>query len=128
MKRAREYCKTRQYILCDDKLTLMMALIWPLYYFSPKKVEKTTTTTTKQWGVPFSKSCLIKVTVASTTENRNCLYPKSQLKNDFHKNICPEEGHFLKEGQNKIKRDKTTTTKKYKNNKMNKREDRKVQI
>ena len=97
---------------------------------SPKKVEKTTTTTTtkKQWGVPFSKSCLIKVTVASTTENRNCLYPKSQLKNDFHKNICPEEGHFLKEGQNKIKRDKTTTTKKYKNNKMNKREDRKVQI
>ena len=82
----------------------------------------------KQWGVPFSKSCLIKVTVASTTENRNCLYPKSQLKNDFHKNICPEEGHFLKEGQNKIKRDKTTTTKKYKNNKMNKREDRKVQI
>ena len=66
----------------------------------------------KQWGVPFSKSCLIKVTVASTTENRNCLYPKSQLKNDFHKNICPEEGHFLKEGQNKIKRDKTTTTKK----------------
>ena len=130
MKRAREYCKTRQYILCDDKLTLMMALIWPLNYLSPKKVEKTTTTTTKkkQWGVPFSKSCLIKVTVASTTENRNCLYPKSQLKNDFHKNICPEEGHFLKEGQNKIKRDKTTTTKKYKNNKMNKREDRKVQI
>lgn len=61
----------------------------------------------KQWGVPFSKSCLIKVTVASTTENPNCLYPKSQLKNDFHENICPREGHFLKEDQNKIKRDKT---------------------
>jgi len=61
----------------------------------------------KQWGVPFSKSCLIKVTVASTTENRYCLYLKSQLKNDFHENICPEEGHFLKEGQNKIKQNET---------------------
>ena len=66
------------------------------------------------------------MTVASTTENRNCLYPKSQLKNDFHENICPEEGHFLEEGQNKIKRDKTKNI--YKNNKMNKRKDRKVQI
>lgn len=103
-----------------------MALIWPLNYFSPKKVEKKNDNNKKQWGVPFSKSCLIKVTVASTTENRNCPYPKSQLKNDFHKNICPEEGHFLKEGQNKIKRDKTKKI--YKNNKMNKRKDRKVQI
>ena len=107
----------------DDGFDLTAKLLFA------EKSWKKTTTTTKQWGVPFSKSCLIKVTVASTTENRNCLYPKSQLKNDFHKNICPEEGHFLKEGQNKIKRDKTTTTKKkYKNNKMNKREDRKVQI
>ena len=111
--RARGYCKTRQYILCDDKLTLMMALIWPLNYFSPQKVGKKKQQQQQQqqqqqkWGVPFSKSCLIKVTVASTTENRNCLYPKSHLKNNFHKNICPEEGHFLKEGQNKIKRDKT---------------------
>ena len=130
--RARGYCKTRQYILCDDKLTLMMALIWPLNYFSPQKVGKKQQQQQQQqqqqkWGVPFSKSCLIKVTVASTTENRNCLYPKSHLKNDFHKNICPEEGHFLKEGQNKIKRDKNKK-KIYKNNKMNKRKDRKVQI
>lgn len=53
-------------------------------------------------GVPFSKSCLIKVTVASTTENRNCLYPKSQLKNDFHKNICPEEDK-IKQNETKQK-------------------------
>ena len=107
----------------------MMALIWPLNYFSPKKVINKTTKR-KQRGVSFSKSCLIlKVTVAFTSENRNCLYPKSQLKNDFHEYICPEEENVLKEGQNKIKRDK-----KYiyiyinKNNKMNKRKDRKVQI
>ena len=95
-------------------------------HFAEKSWKKKTTTT-KHWGVPFSKSCLIKVTVASTTENRNCLYPKSHLKNDFHKNICPEEGHFLKEGHNKIKRDKTKKIY-YKNNKMNKRKDREVQI
>lgn len=46
------------------------------------------------------------MTVAFTSENRNCLYPKSQLKNDFHEDICPEEENSLKEGQNKIKRDK----------------------
>ena len=87
----------------DDGLDLTAKLL-----FAEKSKKTTTATTTKkQWGAPFSKSCLINVTVGSTTENRNCLYPKSQLKNDFHENICPGEGHFLKEGQNKIKRDKT---------------------